>query len=252
MSTTRQRLSLVAAGVVVVALSGGTGAIAAGTIGSGDIVNGSVASIDIKDGAVQSRDIADGTIRPKDLRQRLRALIKQTGPQGPQGPQGPEGPKGPKGDRGATGAQGPEGPKGPAGPEGPQGPAGPTANVDALVTRIEALEQKVALLQIEAHCKFDFPAQKMWEVTWGYDFAHRNGGATIFDASSYGGLQTINGQPENLTAIDPHWRWLYPTAPVSHRVWTYGFADGTVITATIDPDANGCPVIVWSGIPVAP
>ena len=230
MSTSRHRLTLLAAGVaVVVALAGSTGAVAAGLVDSSDIKNDSLQSVDIQDDTLRSKDIKDGTVRPRDLQERLLAMITEAG-----------------------GAQGPEGPQGDPGATGPQGPTGPTANVDALEDRVEALENKIALMGIAANCPFDFPAEKMWEVTWGYDFEHRNTGATIFDIDSYGGLESVNGdtaKPDELRGYAVDWRWLYPTGPVNHKVWTYAFADGTVITATVDPDANGCPVIVWDGIP---
>ena len=243
----RHRLTLLVAGVAVVALAGSTGAVAAGLIDSGDIKDDTVRSVDIQDDTLRSKDSKDGTVRPRDLKERLLALINEAG--GEAGPQGLQGEPGETGPAGPAGQAGPAGPEGPKGDTGATGPAGPTANVDALEDRVEALETKVALMQIAANCPFDFPAQKMWEVTWGYDFANRDSGATIFDVSSYGGLETINGNPETLSDLDANWRWLYVTGPVNHRVVTYGFADGTVITATVDPGANGCPVITWDGIP---
>jgi hypothetical protein len=238
---------MLAAGVAVAALAGGSGAVAAGVI-TGD---------DIQNGTVRSSDIKDGTLRQKDLREGLLALIKQAGPQGPQGPQGEQGDRGPKGDRGPAGvdgAQGPAGPAGPTGATGPQGPAGPTANVDALEARIAKLEKQIVADRLVAqNCPYDFAGEAMWEVTWGYDFAHRNGGATLFDIDSYGGLKSVNGdtsKPAELRGYAADWRWLYPTAPVTDKVWTYEFFNGTVITATVtDANKNGCPEIVWAGIP---
>lgn len=93
-----------------------------------------------------------------------------------------------------------------------------------------------------------------WEVTWGYDFENRNTGPTIFDINSYGGLVSVNGdtaKPDELRGYDSEWRWVYPTGPVSPKLWTYVFANGTTIHADITADANGCPVIVWDGIPAA-
>ncbi|HET9423203.1 MAG TPA: hypothetical protein VFO49_18840 [Nocardioides sp.] len=250
MSTSRHRLTLLVAGVAVVALAGSTGAVAAGMIDSSDIKNESVRSADIQNDTLRSQDIEDGTVRPRDLRERLLAMITEAG--GAQGPEGPPGDTGAPGPQGPAGPLGPAGPAGPAGDTGPQGPAGPTANVDALEERVAALEDKIALMGIAANCPFDFRDEKMWEVTWGYDFENRNAGATIFDIDSYGGLESVNGdsdKPDELRGYAADWRWLYPTGPVRHKVTTYAFADGTVITATVDPDANGCPVIVWNGIP---
>jgi len=86
----------------------------------------------------------------------------------------------------------------------------------------------------------------MWEVTWGYGFEDRNGGATIFDMNSYGGLTDLNGEGVPQYMIDHgSWRWLYPRGPVVDRTYTYTFADGTVWTAEVTRLATGCPQIVW-------
>jgi len=215
MSTARQRLTMLAAGVAVAALAGSSGAVAAGMI-TGD---------DIKNNTVRSSDIMDGTLRSKDLREGLLGLIREGAQPGPQGEQGEPGAPG---------------------PAGPQGPAGPTANVDALTARVAALEAQMGPLLIAANCAYDFPAQKMWEVSWGRSFAERDE-QSLFTPDSFGGLTHINGQLTDWN--DDH---LYPAAPVNHRVITYRFADlgaNNEITVTIDPDANGCPVIVWSGVP---
>jgi hypothetical protein len=263
MLVSRHRLTLLAAGIAVVALAGSTGAVAAGLIDSSDIQNDSVRSVDIQNDTLRSKDIRDGAVRPQDLRDRLLAMIQAGGEDGAQGPEGdagapgatgPAGPAGPAGAAGPTGLAGPKGEPGTPGAPGATGPAGPTANVDALIARVEALETKVALMQIKANCGghedgFDFGDDKMWEITWGYGFAGRNGGATIFDADSYGHLTTVNGQPETLRQHDEHWSWLYVTGPVKPRTIVYGFADGTEITAQVTEGANGCPVIEWSGFP---
>jgi hypothetical protein len=100
-------------------------------------------------------------------------------------------------------------------------------------------------------CKYDFQAQKMWEVTWGHSFENRNGLAPVFTPSSHGGLTTINGSPTSWN--DYH---LYVTdkgaalnAPYQN---TYGFADGTVRTVDVSwSDVNGCqiPNISWRVLP---
>lgn len=101
-------------------------------------------------------------------------------------------------------------------------------------------------------CTYDFPAQHMWEVTWGYDFEHRNGGAPIFNMQSNGGLVTLNGGPVP-SYMSSTWHWLYVTEGAD-RHYDYGFADGTVRTADVTfSDVNGCqiPTIVW-GLHVNP
>jgi hypothetical protein len=119
--------------------------------------------------------------------------------------------------------------------------------VDALEARLAALEKQVLADRLAAkHCPYDFARQAMWEVGWGRNLATRNE-PSLFQPSSFGGLTHINGSPT--TWNDDH---LYPSAPVTHRVITYRFADlgpDNEISVTIDPDANGCPVIVWNGIP---
>lgn len=255
MYVNRQRLTMLAAGVAVVALAGSTGAVAAGMIDSRDVKNNSLRSVDIQNDTLRSTDIADGTVRPVDLRPSLLELIREiggegaTGPAGPAGAAGPAGPKGDAGPAGPAGAKGDAGPAGAKGETGPAGPAGSSADVDALEDRVEALEGQLAEMVIAANCAYDFPAKKMWEVGWGRSFAEKDM-THLFDVNSYGGLVTVNGAPETLSGFDPNWHWLYPTAPVTHRVWTYGFDNGRTITATVDPDPNGCPEIVWDGIPV--
>jgi len=81
------------------------------------------------------------------------------GIQGPQGEQGIQGPKGDKGDQGMQGLQGDpgiqglkgdkgdEGIQGPQGEQGIQGPPGPTANIDALLGVVQALEARIAALE---------------------------------------------------------------------------------------------------------
>ena len=97
-------------------------------------------------------------------------------------------------------------------------------------------------------CTYDFTAQKMWEVTWGYGFEDRNGGTPKFTPQSNGGIETINGSPT--TWNSPH---LYvtnrgSTVNQSYRN-TYGFKDGTVRTVNVSwSNVNGCqtPNIVWA------
>jgi hypothetical protein len=98
-------------------------------------------------------------------------------------------------------------------------------------------------------CTYDFTAEKMWEVTWGYGFEDRNGGTPVFDMQSNGGLVSLNGGavPGYMT---PTWHWLYVTDNGNYtpRHYTYGFADGTIRTADVTfSNVNGCqiPTIVW-------
>ncbi len=96
----------------------------------------------------------------------------------------------------------------------------------------------------------DFTSANMWEVTWGYDFEHRNGGAPIFTMQSNGGLTQLNGGPVP-SYMSSSWHWLYITMGSPDRVVTYTFADGTVRTATVT-GADCTPTIVWATIPPPP
>lgn len=122
----RSRTTAVLSGaILLVALGGVGGAVAAGQIGSADIRDHSVRQVDlaknsvtakqVKKNAVRSGELKDGGVRPGDLSAAVHALIA-TAVTGPAGPAGPEGPAGPAG--------GPAGPQGEAGPAGPAGPAG--------------------------------------------------------------------------------------------------------------------------------
>jgi len=93
----------------------------------------------------------------------------------------------------------------------------------------------------------------MWEVTWGYGFEDRNGGSPVFTINSHGGLTGLNGGavPSYMTDA-ANWHWLYVTKPATDRTVTYQFADGTVRSATITGDSDGCPTIVWSETPPPP
>ncbi len=101
----------------------------------------------------------------------------------------------------------------------------------------------------------DFASPPMWEVTWGYDFEHRNGGAPLFTTLSNGGLTQIDGSPlptymtnyENAHGAGS-WHWLYVTHNAADRTTTYTFADGTVRTVTVT-GTNCTPTIVWATIP---
>ncbi|HRN90183.1 MAG TPA: Ig-like domain-containing protein [Candidatus Saccharibacteria bacterium] len=102
-------------------------------------------------------------------------------------------------------------------------------------------------------CTYDFSAYKMWEVTWGYDFDHRNGGTPVFNMQSNGGLVSLNGAalPSYMTAS---WHWIYPTEG-NEMHYVYGFADGTTRTVDVVPvEVNGCliPNIVWGVGPHTP
>lgn len=110
-------------------------------------------------------------------------------------------------------------------------------------------------------CTYDFDNEKMWEVTWGYGFDDRNGGAPVFNTKSHGGLTSLNGGvvPAYITNYDAanpskSWHWLYVTDNGNYdpRHIDYGFADGTVWTVDYTwVETNGChtPVIVWNEIP---
>ncbi|GAA1479056.1 hypothetical protein GCM10009623_35020 [Nocardioides aestuarii] len=120
----RSRTTAVLSGaLLLVAVGGVGGAVAAGQIGSRDIEDHSIRQVDlardsvtarqVAKGAVRSSELKDGGVRPGGLSAAVHELIA-TAVTGPAGPEGPEGPAGPAG-----------GPVGPAGPEGPAGPAGP-------------------------------------------------------------------------------------------------------------------------------
>ena len=113
----RSRTAAVVSGaVLLVAVGGVGGAVAAGQIGSRDIRDHSIRLDDLAKSSVSSRQLKNAGVKPVDLSAGVRELIA-TAVTGPAGPAGPEGPAGPAG--------GPVGPEGPAGPEGPEGPAGP-------------------------------------------------------------------------------------------------------------------------------
>lgn len=125
----RSRTTAVVSGaILLVALGGVGGAVAAGQIGSSGIKDHSVRQVDLAKNSVTARQVAtnavrsaelkNGGVRPGDLSAAVRELIA-TSVTGPAGPEGPEGPAGPAG-----GPAGPEGPQGEAGPAGPAGPAG--------------------------------------------------------------------------------------------------------------------------------
>jgi hypothetical protein len=189
-------------GAVLLVTVAGTGAVAGDLIGSGDINNNSIKSKDVRTNTLRSSDIKDGSLQPRDLGNALKRLIGNSGVQGP--------------------AQ------------------APAANLDALEDRVSTLENQVALLMINQNCAFDFPDQKMWEVSWGWSFDDRNGNEPKFTATDNGGLVEINDKPTDWT--DPH---LYVTGPVKDRVVKYTFADGTIRTATVSAGADACPVIEW-------
>ena len=115
------------------------------------------------------------------------------------------------------------------------------------------MQYQLDLLSIESNCGgahkgFDFPNDKMWEVTWGYGFADRNGGTAKFNMQSNGGMTQLNDGPIPAYMGNPAtstWRWLYVNGPVTNRTVKYTFADGTIRTATITREANACPKIVW-------
>jgi hypothetical protein len=102
-------------------------------------------------------------------------------------------------------------------------------------------------------CPSDFTSNSMWEVTWGYGFEDRNGGSPVFTMDSHGGLTGLNGGavPSYMTDA-ANWHWLYVTKPATDRTVTYQFADGTVRSATITGDSDGCPTIVWDHTPPPP
>ena len=100
---------------------------------------------------------------------------------------------------------------------------------------------------------YDFAAQKMWEVTWGYGFEDRNGGAPKFTMQSNGGLVAVDGKPVPSYMTDykdgVSWHWLYVTDGKDNN-HTYQFADGTKRSVTVDfPDGCSYPIIVWDETP---
>ncbi len=100
-------------------------------------------------------------------------------------------------------------------------------------------------------CTYDFTAQKMWEVTWGYDFEHRNGGAPVFDMASNGGLTSLDGATVP-SYMNSSWHWIYIVDNGQNRHHDYGFADGTIRTVDVTySTVAGChiPNIVWGIIP---
>lgn len=95
-----------------------------------------------------------------------------------------------------------------------------------------------------------FLTQQMWEITWGLQ--SEDDGIAEFFMSSYGGMTSVNGGPVpdvmiNYSADELGWRWLYvtPAEVADGRTVTYGFADGTVITAEVTNN-EGCPLVVWT------
>lgn len=99
-------------------------------------------------------------------------------------------------------------------------------------------------------CTYDFQSLKMWEVTWGWGFADRNGNAPKFTPQSNGGLETINGAPTTWNDYHLYVTDRGATQNTSYQN-TYGFADGTFRTVNISwNDVNGCqiPTIVWNTI----
>ncbi len=94
-----------------------------------------------------------------------------------------------------------------------------------------------------------FTDYKMWEITWGTQHTDTNGVST-FDMQSHGGLVSVNNKPVP-SYMTPDWHWLYVTeAEVNNgRTVTYGFADGTIITAVVSANANNCPAVEWTTTP---
>lgn len=274
-SSTRSRGVVVLAAAAMLAVSAGSGAVAGSLITSKDIKNHTIQTQDLKRGAVTGNKVKNRSLKLIDMSAQVTDKLNAPGPAGAQGPagekgqtgatgaagangsngvdgangtNGADGTNGANGADGATGAQGPAGPTGPAGPAGPEGPAGPqgppgpTANVAALD------EKFLKLLSIQANCELDFISPSpMWEVTWGYGFADRNGGAPKFTLQSNGGLVAVNDGPVP-SYMTGNWHWLYVSAPVTPRTWKYTFQDGTIRTATITANGKGCPTIVWTGV----
>lgn len=180
-----------------------------------DIRNRTVEAEDLARGSVTTNKVKNRTLKLKDLSAEVTDKLA------------------------AGGATGPQGPKGETGPVGPAGPPGSAADVSALEAKF------IKLLSIQQNCELDFiTPTPMWEVTWGYDFANRNGGEAKFTMQSNGGLVALNGGPVP-SYMGPSWEWLYVSAPVVDKVWTYTFQDGTIRTATVTSNAKGCPVIAW-------
>lgn len=245
----RSRGLVVLAAAAMLAVSAGSGAVAGSMITGKDIRNRTIEAQDLQRGAVTTNKVKNGTLKLKDLgsdvMSKLDASGGVAGPQGAKGEtgaRGETGPRGLKGETGAAGANGATGQTGAIGPVGPVGPAGPPGTpADS-----SALEAKfIKLLSIQKNCELDFIAPTpMWEITWGYGLADRNGGVAKFTMQSNGGLVQLNDAPVP-SYMGPDWKWLYVTAPVVNKTWKYTFADGTVRTATVTSNAKGCAIITW-------
>jgi LPXTG-motif cell wall-anchored protein len=117
-------------------------------------------------------------------------------------------------------------------------------------------QDEITECPVDCTTRYDFDAQKMWEVTWGYGFSDRNGGAPTFTMQSNGGLVGLDGGPvPSYMANNPDWHWLYVTDGKDNN-HTYQFADGTTrtVTVTFADGEDGCsyPTIVWGETPPPP
>lgn len=88
----------------------------------------------------------------------------------------------------------------------------------------------------------------LWEVTYGMQHTDTNG-VPVFTNDSYGGLVAFNGStdlPAYMGNPGDEYRWLYVYGDTPGNAWTWDFADGTRVTATVTYTEVGCPQIEWT------
>lgn len=120
------KASLVAAGLTVALVVGGSaGAVAGKLVTSKKIKDGTIRTRDLADDSVDARKLAPGSVSwGKSLDAATKAQIEALVGEGPAGAQGIPGPQGVAGPKGDTGPQGPEGPPGSRGSRGETGAPG--------------------------------------------------------------------------------------------------------------------------------
>jgi LPXTG-motif cell wall-anchored protein len=86
----------------------------------------------------------------------------------------------------------------------------------------------------------------LWEVTYGSQHTDTNGVA-VFTNDSYGGLVAFNeGEiPAYMGEPGSEYRWLYVYGDTPGKVYTWDFADGKRVVATVTYSEVGCPQIEW-------
>ncbi len=87
----------------------------------------------------------------------------------------------------------------------------------------------------------------LWEITYGMQHTDTNGVST-FTNDSYGGLVSFNGGeiPSYMGEPGTGYRWLYVYGDTPGKTYTWDFADGTVVTATVSYSDDGCPIVDWT------